>query len=1415
MALPRELSKTKLSLYLRTQCDKELYLSLFKGNVAAFKAAGMPAPLKSRPNVQLITGAGMDFEKDQYKMLVTRMASHVRYAPSFSPLNLATALAAVPTPCACIQPQVDLESFRGAFLSRIGLTPPEQALIPTLNSMRPDLVLVRASIANDWEILPTGNRAQRSTDDGRRALSVVDLKNVSEANASYAAEVCLYAVVLANWLVHVGLADKFYVSASLYLWTRPELASFEEFHTKNPAAPGDQLLLQLIAALERDALDFLQFMPSVRKFFKEDVPRVITKGDAGGWGVLEYHVGSRCSACDWLGHRDWLSKPDETVYLANPTHYCVARAESTQHLSRVPNLSRGARKVLEAHAIPDVTALCGVAPASAVLTQHTFLKRERRALARKATAILSSTLTLDSAAKIVTLARNASLQINVTVAFDASAGRIAGIGFHASFLPPFGSTSAPAQLARRGFLVARDSDAAEWAVIQAFIDSLVGAVDAAAAKLSPGGSQRPKAQIYFWESRQYEELCKAFGRHLASVLGMKSTRQQALAWLFPAEDLLERDDGAISPAIVFVQDIVERVLNLPVTHVNTLLRVAHEYHHAKLVPNKIDTFYSEPFSNGIPRERTFEIWMNTSGSVNWGSNVTLPLSDAMHRYERVLADNAFALYSVVARLRADFKGSIKGDARPLVLSTIVGKSGVAFDSKMWSQWKRLDSATRAMESAGELASAGERLEATYRAIVLTKVRKSLGSNRYEFDVSPESLEAKIDAPSLYLTFGLIARPGFPLETGYSLGLNTIDPAIPAQQLAQPMHRIMRVSLEQFDRAARTATARITASWSGVQLAFDAVFAGKVVDLSKDALFLLAPAPYDDASVVDGILEAIGDPSNATPDPNAIRALGKIGKTLKPGVDAPTMASRILWGAAHESKRVVRQAAVAKSFAQQAATLAAHGLNASQRSAVHAAAQYGLSILWGPPGTGKTDTLTAFVHALVNEARGLKVGRKVLLTGPNYRAIEVLADRVLTSLRTDAGAICGFFRAYSKSHELPPPIALPAHIQGGDVSLGVGRTGYAQLETSIRDPDTITVVATTSHVVDKVAELLDPLNTLVDAFDVVVIDESSQVDITLALRAIAALKPNAQLVVAGDHLQMPPIAIVDPPVNAEYLVGSIQTYLIDRFNLSPSPLLINYRSNRELVDYALSLGYPPTLKANEPGRRLHEVSSRATALAGLPSGLPTSSAWEALLDPARPVCCLLHDDETASQASANEAKMVAALVFGLYKCMSDNLDPLPSGTTHSPLTPASLFERAVGIVTPHKAQRAAILTELALLFPTVPRDVMAQSVDTVERFQGGERHTILVSFGVGDIEVIQGEEEFLLQLQRINVAVSRAMAKCIVLLPQSLAYHLPSEKKVLRTAKAIKSYVEEFCAQRQKETIHFSTTSRACEVRWHA
>lgn len=134
-------------------------------------------------------------------------------------------------------------------------------------------------------------------------------------------------------------------------------------------------------------------------------------------------------------------------------------------------------------------------------------------------------------------------------------------------------------------------------------------------------------------------------------------------------------------------------------------------------------------------------------------------------------------------------------------------------------------------------------------------------------------------------------------------------------------------------------------------------------------------------------------------------------------------------------------------------------------------------------------------------------------------------------------------------------------------------------------------------------------------------------------------------------------------------------------------------------------------------------------------------------------------------------------------------------------------------TPHKAQKALVVRKLLELFPKANPKAVFESVDTVEQFQGGERDMIIVSFGVGDIDIIEGEGEFLLQLERTNVAISRARAKGIVLMPKSLAYHLPTDEKAAETSIALKSYLDEFCVQRKAVSVEFGGEKRNGEVRW--
>jgi superfamily I DNA and/or RNA helicase len=138
---------------------------------------------------------------------------------------------------------------------------------------------------------------------------------------------------------------------------------------------------------------------------------------------------------------------------------------------------------------------------------------------------------------------------------------------------------------------------------------------------------------------------------------------------------------------------------------------------------------------------------------------------------------------------------------------------------------------------------------------------------------------------------------------------------------------------------------------------------------------------------------------------------------------------------------------------------------------------------------------------------------------------------------------------------------------------------------------------------------------------------------------------------------------------------------------------------------------------------------------------------------------------------------------------------------------------IGVVTPHRAQRAAVVTLLqrALRPEGVPAHLIDDAVDTVERFQGGERTLILVSFGLGDPDLIQHEESFLFQKERINVAVTRARAKVILFVTRDLSFHLPNDPVVIEASKAIKNFVYQH-ATHEDPAVGITAAGRQIDVR---
>ena len=93
---------------------------------------------------------------------------------------------------------------------------------------------------------------------------------------------------------------------------------------------------------------------------------------------------------------------------------------------------------------------------------------------------------------------------------------------------------------------------------------------------------------------------------------------------------------------------------------------------------------------------------------------------------------------------------------------------------------------------------------------------------------------------------------------------------------------------------------------------------------------------------------------------------------------------------------------------------------------------------------------------------------------------------------------------------------------------------------------------------------------------------------------------------------------------------------------------------------------------------------------------------------------------------------------------------------------------ISIITPHRAQRGLLKGELSDLKYHI------RLIDTVERLQGGECDTIIVSGTQSDASAISGNAEFILDLNRTNVIFSRAQARLIVVCSRNLLDSMPAD-----------------------------------------
>jgi hypothetical protein len=408
--------------------------------------------------------------------------------------------------------------------------------------------------------------------------------------------------------------------------------------------------------------------------------------------------------------------------------------------------------------------------------------------------------------------------------------------------------------------------------------------------------------------------------------------------------------------------------------------------------------------------------------------------------------------------------------------------------------------------------------------------------------------------------------------------------------------------------------------------------------------------------------------------------------------------------------------------------ARHGMTPSQLGALDGLLGYDLHVVWGPPGTGKTHFLALAVLCLAEAYRRAGRPLRVIVTAFTHTAI----DNVLRKI----AALQAERRVFEGSAPLPL-YKLRSECEGAV------RLDPKQLPT---------VGAQHQHAVfGSTVWQLCRCSPDEFAAELVVIDEGSQLTAGEAAIAYRRRAARGRLVVAGDPEQLPPIVQGayptpdgEPPLHRSVL-ECLRFADPDGERGLVTPLLENFRMNDRLCAYPAASIYPPDYGPATDAIAQARLAFASAALADLEAG----EFLAAVLDPAWPLAVCVLEDVQATRENPHEAALCALVAEALRRQRPDE--------------PAEVFWRErLFVVSPHHAHNRLIRRRLRERLGPGPT-----FVDTVDKMQGQECDAVIVSYGVADVEYALGEKEFIYQRNRLNVAITRARVKTVVLISRRL------------------------------------------------
>jgi len=328
-------------------------------------------------------------------------------------------------------------------------------------------------------------------------------------------------------------------------------------------------------------------------------------------------------------------------------------------------------------------------------------------------------------------------------------------------------------------------------------------------------------------------------------------------------------------------------------------------------------------------------------------------------------------------------------------------------------------------------------------------------------------------------------------------------------------------------------------------------------------------------------------------------------------------------------------------------------NEAQKDAIEKSLKNNILYVWGPPGTGKTATLGYIVANLLNQ------NKRVLFVSNTNRAVDVgllsvinalyeidpafdlqnttrfgeaaLDDKRLEDIlfehqvktkldgrKADAVQLSNLLSNYEKlqeavddlmrnGEEVPEKMDLECQLAANKMDEYGGREAVEIEIDRLLNLNERYELKKKQLVATTLAKVCTSELFYNISYDAVVVDEGSMAGIPYML--LMAGKSKQHLIVAGDPMQLPPIAITDHPKSRDFLEQDIFTYVSksesteDLFNwhdFNPnftSFFDTQYRMKDDLAGVISSVFYEGRLKSGKPadGRDLDNGESSSVAL----------------------------------------------------------------------------------------------------------------------------------------------------------------------------------------------------------------------------